>query len=339
MARPLIPPRHSRTAANVVSRTESEFDLLELSPSVFEEDIELETCLVYLEHHEEECEDALLMNLLLEADPPSTTPAVVVVNHVDAALVDMEERKWGGVDVLSVGTTSSFEQYNVPLRDADIVCSRGIYTKADQAGNVRMRRIISEEYVVRWGKATLSEQLDLLVQIGTEIARGPQNPRFLFTGMREGDILYCREASVKEVENEIHDELLGHFKIVPNEQDYIFGKGKPIYTWPGNAHYRDYMSKRIPKYRRQDSIGKEIIIKEVKKYVAHQGGRFLYPFDNANPKGGCIEVDDDRDIEEKLKSVLRVSKGGLASRRGKSPSRSPSSQRDIPEGCSPQLRK
>ena len=44
-------------------------------------------------------------------------------------------------------------------------------------------------------------------------------------------------ASAKVVDNEINGALLGHFKIVPNEQDYIFGKGKPIYTWPGNAHY------------------------------------------------------------------------------------------------------
>jgi hypothetical protein len=330
MAHHHLIPHHSRTAMNVVSHTESEFAELELSLQEFDEDIELEHCLLYLEHamareDEEQCEDAFMH--LLDDDLLSTTaPVGVVVSDLDV-LVDMEERNWSLVvdDVRSVSTSSSFDQYDVPLRDTDIVCSSGIYTKEDHPGNIRMKRIISHN-VVKWGKATSKQQQDLIVDICAEIGRGSQNPKFLFTGLSIGEIIYCREASVNEVMKTISDELLLNFKIIPKEQDYIFGMGKPIYNWPGNVRYRDYMSKRIPKYKRQDSIGKEVIIKEVKKHVAHQGGRFLYPFDNANPSVGCIEVRDAGDIEEKLKRILRESKGGLSSRRCDPPSGSPSSE-------------
>jgi hypothetical protein len=283
---------------------------------------------------ERQRENALIMHLLLDEEEPPSIPKVVVV-HDDDISIDTEERQWGGVDVLSVSTNSSFEQYNLSLRDADVVCSRGIYTKADHPGNVRMRRIIAE-YVMKWGRATTSEQLDLLVLIETEISWGFQHPRFLFTGMRrEDDIVCCREASAEEIEKEIKEELCVHFKIIPKDHDYIFGIGKPIYFWPGNVQYREYMSRRIPKYQRQDGIGKGVIIKDVKKYVAHQGGRFLYPFDNANPMSGCVEVEDDRDVDEKIKCILRVSKGGLAGRRGRSPPRRPSSEWSLPEGIHP----
>ena len=342
-----MPHHHSRTTAmNVVSHTESDFDELELSLQEFDEDMEFERCLLdYLEDvmskddmEMEPNEDAFMHLFFDDNGPlPSITPrtpdVVVVVDHFDALTDDMmmdEEEERGTWDdegsVHSVSTSSSFDQYNVPLRDADIVCSSGIYTKANHPGNVRMKRIIAEN-VVKWGKATLKQQQALMLEICAEIRGGSQqHPKFLFTGMNHDDIIYCREASAKEVEKEINDELLLHFKVIPKEQDYIFGMGKPIYNWPGNVRYRDYMSVRIPKYRRQDIIGKEVIIKEVKKHVAHQGGRFLYPFDNARPTGGCIEVRDGGDIEEKLKRILRESKGGLASRRCDPSPGSPSSE-------------
>ena len=74
-------PHHGSTAtSHVVSHTESDFDQLlvvvEVSPREFDEDIEFEGCLRYLEHvmageDEEDWEDAFMH--LLEDELPSTT--------------------------------------------------------------------------------------------------------------------------------------------------------------------------------------------------------------------------------------------------------------------------
>ena len=285
--------RHSRRATNV-SHTESEFDRLGLIPVEDDDDlVNLERVLeegvlIDLENmgeDEDEFEDAhmhILDNELQTADAdsfddgPPMAPAVVV--DVDMAdLADMEQGDWDG-DVHSVSTSSSFDHYNVPLRDTDIICSSGIYTKADHPGNVTMRRIIARN-VVKWGKATKNQQQGLIVDIRTEIGlRGPHNPKFLFTGTADRDIVYCREASDKQAEKEIIDEILLHFNIIPTENDYIFGMGKPIYNWKGNMYYRnEYISQRIPMYKRPGA-NRAAIRKEVMAFVASRGGRFLYTF-------------------------------------------------------------
>ena len=239
--------------------------------------------------------DADVLQILLEDGPPSE-----------------EESE---ADAISVSSNWSSDQFNIPLRDTDILCSSGIYSKADHPGNVRMRRII-DRYVVKWCRASKKEQQRRLI---ADMLLASQNPRFLIAGIKHCNILYCREASTDEVELEIKGELLRHFDVIPTEQDYIFGRGKGAYDWPGNVNCREYMTRRIARYQNQGRSGKAAIVQDVMNFVDNQGGRFLYPF-ITDPAGGCIKVGgcivakDKKDIKEKLKSFLRQSKGGLRNR-------------------------
>ena len=107
--------------------------------------------------------------------------------------------------------------------------------------------------------------------------------------------------------------------IIPTEKDYIIGRS----DWQGKLeNYREFLAPRIGKYNRQDPIGQEIYLQEILGHIVSQGGRFLYPYDKANPMGGCVEMHDMRSIKEELRSML----GGLASSTiGKSPSEEGSS--------------
>ena len=108
--------------------------------------------------------------------------------------------------------------------------------------------------------------------------------------------------------------------IIPTEKDYIIGRS----DWQGKLeNYREFLAPRIGKYNRQDPIGQEIYLQEILGHIVSQGGRFLYPYDRANPMGGCVEMHDMRSIKEELRSML----GGLAtsSTIGKSPSEERSS--------------
>jgi len=197
--------------------------------------------------------------------------------------------------------------FTIPLLENDILCGRGINRSFAHPWNTEMSSYIAGR-TIAWAEAGSQTKRDLFSGMYTILVE-THRIRFLFEGRREGTTTYCRAANREEIEQEIKDELKSHFNVIPNERDYIFGKGNAIKGWAGNTHYRnEIINPRKREYVESADNQRDLIKDQVYDAIVDNRGRFLYAW-GFRPGEGCIIEDDMERIKQKLGHALRAKRG------------------------------